>query len=138
MHGKLSKKSIKKAVRNIGENKLWDMMILNYCDSKANLKDHTVSFNTFIKKKTIWHDWQEIKKYDSTMKVTDLAVNGHDMMNLGYKEKEVGKILNDMLDKVDGNELENNYDSLINYAIIKKASNCEVEYDKSKNGLKLW
>ena len=119
MHGKLSKKSIKKAVRNIGENKLWDMMILNYCDSKANLRKHTVSFNTFIKKKTIWHEWQEIKKLDSAMKVTDLAVDGHDMMKLGYKEKEVGKILNEMLDKVDGDELENNYDALLNYAMVR-------------------
>lgn len=119
MHGKLSKKSIKKAVRNIGENNLWDMMILNYCDSKANLKNYTVSFNTFVKKKTIWHEWQEIKKHDSAMKVTDLAVDGHDMMKLGYKKKEVGKILNEMLDKVDGDELENNYDALLSYAMVR-------------------
>ena len=53
------------------------------------------------------------------MKVTDLAVDGHDMMKLGYKEKEVGKILNEMLDKVDGDELENNYDALLNYAMVR-------------------
>lgn len=138
MHGKLSKKAVKKAVRNIGENNLWDMMILNYCDNKANLKGHTVSFDTFVKKKTIWHEWQEIKKHDSAMKVTDLAVNGHDMMKIGFKEKEVGKILNEMLDKVDGDELENNKESLLKYAKEKHMSKCEIEYEKEKNGLKLW
>ena len=55
-----------------------------------------------------------------------------DMMKLGYKEKEVGKILNEMLDKVDGDEIENNHDSLLNYAIIQYESKCEIEY-----GLKL-
>lgn len=116
MHGKLSKKQIKKVVRNVKEQHLWDMMILNYCDDKANLKKHTVSFDTYLEKSTIWFQWQEIKKKDAALKVTDLAVNGHDMLKLGYQEKQVGEILRDMLDKVDTDELTNDRESLLNYA----------------------
>lgn len=112
----LSKKAIKKAVRNVGEKDLWDMMIINYCDEKANLKDYTISFEAFLVKRTIWYEWQEIKKIDSALKVTDLAVNGHDILKLGYKEKEIGFILNDMLDKVDSDNLLNNREELIKYA----------------------
>lgn len=114
------KKRIKRAVRNIGEENLWDMMILNYCDDVANKKVHTPSFDAFVADRTIWFKWQEIKKIDSALKVTDLAVDGHDMMKLGYKEKEVGEILNGMLDKVDSDELSNDRKALLDYALIVK------------------
>jgi len=113
---KLSKRQIKKAVRNVGEENLWDMMILNYCDDKANRAHHTTRFEKFLADRTIWYDWQEIKKRDSALKVTDLAVNGHDIMKLGYKGKEVGDILNELLDMVDRDALKNDYESLIGYA----------------------
>lgn len=122
MHGELSKRQIKKIVRNVGEENLWDMMILNYCDEKANFKHtHTISFDAYLEKKTIWFKWQEIKKVDSALKVTDLAVNGYDMMDLGFNEKEIGFVLTEMLNKVDDDELTNDKESLINYAkmIIK-------------------
>lgn len=114
------KKRIKRAVRNIGEENLWDMMILNYCDDVANLKVHTPSFNTFVANRTIWFKWQEIKKLDSALKVTDLAVNGYDMIKLGYREKQIGQILNGMLDKVDSDELSNDREALLDYALIVK------------------
>lgn len=118
-NGTIKKHTIKKAVRNIGEENLWDMMILNYCDDTANLNVHTASFNTFIDKRTMWFDWQEIKKTDSALKVTDLAVNGHDMIALGYRQKQIGQILNKMLDKVDSDELKNDRTTLLNYATNK-------------------
>jgi len=114
------KKRIKRAVRNIGEENLWDMIILNYCDDVANLKVHTPSFDAFVASRTIWFKWQEIKKVDSALKVTDLAVNGHDMIKLGYREKQIGEILNNMLDKLDNDEISNDREALLDYALIVK------------------
>lgn len=113
---RLTKKQIKRAVRNIGEDNLWDMMILNYSDDYGNFAYHTPSFEAFLLTKTFWFRWQEIKKEDSVMKVTDLAVNGHDMMELGYEGKEIGDILKTMLEKIDGDELSNDRDTLLMFA----------------------
>jgi len=91
-------------------------MILNYSDDYGNFAYHTPSFETFLLNKTFWFRWQEIKKEDSVMKVTDLAVNGHDMMELGYEGKEIGDILKSMLEKIDGDELSNDRDTLLMFA----------------------
>ncbi len=138
IHGKLSKKQIKKVVRNVKEQHLWDMMILNYCDDKANSKNHTISFDAYLEKKTIWFQWQEIKKLDSALKVTDLAVDGHDMLKIGYREVQVGAILRDMLDKVDSDKLVNDRESLMSYAknkmllAVKMESNSKYTLSQTK------
>lgn len=49
-----------------------------------------------------------------------LTVNGNDMIKLGYVGKEIGDILKELLDKVVNEELENNYETLLNYARSKK------------------
>ena len=124
------KKKVKRAVRNIGEENLWDMMILNYCDDVANLKVHTPSFNTFVADRTIWFKWQEIKKLDSALKVTDLAVDGHDMMGIGFKGEQIGQILKGMLDKVDSDELSNDKGALLDYALIVKMGSSIISNPK--------
>lgn len=58
----------------------------------------------------------EIEKEDQVLKVTDLAVNGYDMISLGYSGKSIGEILGRLLDLVLSEELENSKDILMEYA----------------------
>ncbi|MCC8074099.1 MAG: HD domain-containing protein [Clostridiales bacterium] len=46
----------------------------------------------------------------------DLEINGSDLKNLGYEGIEIGKKLNDILDKVISQELENKKEVLLSYA----------------------
>ena len=58
---------------------------------------------------------QEIQEENACLSLKDLAVNGHDLMALGYSGKEIGQTLNMLLEKVLDDQLPNEKDMLINY-----------------------
>ena len=62
----------------------------------------------------------EIMLQNQCLKVTDLAVNGNDMLDLGFSGKEIGGILDEMLDNVIEEKLENERSTLIEFARSKK------------------
>jgi len=117
---KLSKRTIKNLVRGIGEEKVWDMVILNYCDREGNQAKEYISFKLFVDKYSIWNQWEEIRKQDAALKVTDLKVNGHDIMHQGYKGREIAEILDLMLYKIDINQLKNDRKELLKLAREKR------------------
>ena len=45
----------------------------------------------------------------------NLAVNGNDVMALGYKGREIGIVLNMVLEKVIDGELQNNKETIIGF-----------------------
>ena len=49
------------------------------------------------------------------LKVSDLNINGYDLLNLGYKGEEIGKILQDLSDRVIKGDLLNEHDVLVEY-----------------------
>ncbi|MDE5764929.1 MAG: HD domain-containing protein [Ruminococcus sp.] len=53
---------------------------------------------------------------NSCLHVGDMTVNGNDMISLGFRGAEIGKILNQMLGKIIDGELENSREILMNYA----------------------
>ena len=61
----------------------------------------------------------DIIKNGEPFSVKDLAVNGNDIASLGYKGREIGEVLNLLLDKVISNELKNEKAVLLN-SISKK------------------
>ena len=58
----------------------------------------------------------EIIANDEPYSVKDLKINGFDLINLGFKGKEIGNILTAVLEKVIDGELENEKDVLLKYA----------------------
>jgi len=120
---KLSKRTIKNLVRAIGEENVMDMVILNYSDREGNrAKPHT-PFRIFVDKYSIWNQWEQIRKADAAMKITDLKVNGHDLMKLGYKGCAIGMVLKEMLNEIDSDKLKNDKKEL-----IKMAKNDTLRY----------
>ena len=52
------------------------------------------------------------------MSLKKLAVNGRDIMTIGIEEgRQIGEILNCLLDAVIAEEVENKYDDLLQYAM---------------------
>lgn len=107
-----TKKSVKKFLVKNGENFLKDWYILKKADFDDHIfpngKENLVGWLTdisFIKKLE-----EEILAEEACLKVTDLKINGRDIMTLlNIKpSKEVGLILNKLLDMVVEEEIENN------------------------------
>ncbi|MBQ7544985.1 MAG: HD domain-containing protein [Synergistaceae bacterium] len=59
---------------------------------------------------------QEVIDEDACLKITDLAVNGHDMIALGLKGPAIGKTLAALLEAVVDGELSNSREELISFA----------------------
>jgi putative nucleotidyltransferase with HDIG domain len=58
----------------------------------------------------------EIEEENAALKVTDLEVNGHDLMNLGMNPgPEMGRVLRELLDLVVDEELENDRETLLDH-----------------------
>ena len=85
--------NIKLWLNQIGEEQLYRL-------GKIKGKDLTIPINK------VKNDCYNIK---------DLAVNGNDVMALGYKGKEVGEILNKVLNEVIYERLENDKNAIIAY-----------------------
>lgn len=113
MHIGTDRKKIKKWLSKAGESNLRDLIEVKRADKLAQNPQMTR---------------QELNNLDITQReldaviaegepftVKDLAVNGNDMLSLGLQGKQIGNVLNMLLDKVINNELENEKDSLISY-----------------------
>ena len=58
----------------------------------------------------------ELKKLEEKnvcLSISDLSVNGNDLINLGFKGKEIGKTLEKILDKILKNDLENSKEKIL-------------------------
>ena len=56
---------------------------------------------------------EEIHEKNEAFKITDLKVNGHDLMALGFKGKEIGDQLKRLLEIVIENPEKNQKDTLL-------------------------
>ena len=52
--------------------------------------------------------------------IKDLKINGFDLMNLGFKGKEIGNSLDCILQKVINGDIENNKETLLKYVKEKE------------------
>ena len=59
---------------------------------------------------------EEILSQDSCLSLKDLAVNGHDLMALGFRGPHIGQCLNTLLDRVLDGDLPNEKETLLNAA----------------------
>jgi len=111
-----SEKAVKRNINKYGHEFIEDWCVLK----KADRNDHM-----FPKGKDVrWYPQvEEIKKiYDDILlnepccTLKDLQINGNDLISLGIpKGKEIGIILNDVLNKVIDDELYNEKETLVSY-----------------------
>lgn len=93
-----SNKSIRKLLSLIGEDNFRDLLKVKEADIKAqNLKYYHERHNKLIE---IEARLNEILSKNQCFLLKDLKVNGRDLLELGYSGKDIGDILNNLLEKV--------------------------------------
>lgn len=112
-----SRKNIKKWLSKIGEESLNDLIEVKKADKLAQNLELTAEEIENLK--TTQKNMQEIIKAGEAFTVKDLAVNGRDLINLGFKGRQIGEMLDVLLDNVIEEKVKNEKNELLEY--VKKA-----------------
>lgn len=108
-----NRKNIKKWLNKIGEESLNDLIEVKKADKLAqNLE---LTFEEIENLKTTQKIIDEIIRTGEAFTIKDLKIKGGDLIALGYKGRQIGEILNNLLDNVIEEKVENQKDKLIEY-----------------------
>ena len=94
-HNKFKKKTIKKFITKVGEDKLQDLFKLQLADIVGSKPPF--NFEDVIRLRI---ECENILNSEEPMTVRDLDINGNDIMELGFVGKEIGQVLNFLLETV--------------------------------------
>ncbi len=107
------KKRLKKIMSKIGKEEILDLIHIKYCDNSAQNPEYFRGEDFY---NTTYSMIDEILNQQECFSIKDLKINGNDLIKLGYKGKQIGKILNALLDMVINEKLKNDHLELCNYA----------------------
>ncbi len=112
-----SERIIKRKLRSIGSDMLYDLISLQEADTKGLADEfHNRSAHfTELRKLTA-----KILEEEQCFSLKDLEINGNDLIQLGYCGKEIGLCLNLLLEAVIDGKAENTKEALIKIAEKKK------------------
>ena len=107
-----SKPEIKLLLNEVGEKNFFDLLNAQRADS--------MSKQEFCRKRLIKSDWQEktakeILQNKECYTLKDLAINGNELIKLGFRDRKIGQLLERLLQEVVYENLLNDKISLINY-----------------------
>lgn len=107
----MNERSIKRRLNEMGEENFFRLLDLQCADNSAKAKFCLSRLDEIENTRRIA---KEIIEKGNCFSLKHLAINGNDILALGYSGKEVGEILNQLLQRVIDGELENNRDNLLN------------------------
>lgn len=110
-----TKKSIKKLLNVLGEESFRDLLKMREADIRSQSKDYYIErHNKVLRAEKLL---EEILSTEECFSRKDLAIDGRDLISIGYKEgKEIGIELDFLLDLVLENPCLNNKDQLLEIA----------------------
>lgn len=115
----VSKKAIKRAVIDVGEDIFEDLIDLKKAEVYAQNTNLTLPrLKTY---NDILDIYKEIQSNNEAMSLKDLDINGNDIMKLGFKGKEIGIILHKVLLHIINTPEDNQKEEILK--IIKKNKN---------------
>ena len=111
----VGKKYIKRWLNKIGEEQFRRLLNVRRADIKAQAD---INQETRLQKiDNIGYILEEVLQDDECFSLKDLAVNGKDLITIGYKQgKEIGDVLNNLLDSVISGEYINEKEKLLEIA----------------------
>lgn len=110
----VGKKYVKRWLNKIGEEQFRRLLKVKEADNKA--QNIELSNERIVELYQIEFLIDEVLQEEECFSLKDLAVNGTDLISVGYKpSKALGITLNDILDMVINGEIENEKDILLNY-----------------------
>ena len=111
----MGKKYVKRWLNKIGEEQFGRLLNVRRADIKAQAG---INQETRLQKiDNIEYILEEVLQDDECFSLKDLAVNGKDLITIGYKPgKEIGEVLNNLLDSVISGEYINEKEKLLEIA----------------------
>lgn len=104
---------VKRWLSKLGEEYTRDLFFIRIADLKAHNPQKT---DYEIKKiYSLIDELDEIIKRGDAFKISDLAVNGNDLIALGYKGADIGNKLNEILNLVVDDKIKNDKNIIIKY-----------------------
>ncbi len=107
------RKRLKKIMSQIGAELIFPLIEIKYCDNSAQNPEYYRGNDFYRDTQNII---KEILEEKECFSVRYLAVNGNDLMEIGFKGKEIGEMLNTLLNMVINEKIENDYDALLSYS----------------------
>ncbi len=115
LFGDFSEKTVKRLLRTQTAEELLLLAKLMRADSKAT---GTRMHETCASADRLEQIVKQLQAEQPCLSVTDLAVNGHDLLALGYEPKSIGKTLKALLEAVTDGKIENKKEDLL--AVLRK------------------
>lgn len=105
-----TKKSVRKLLRRLGDRNIYDLFSLQRADTLATKNPNPENIDLGLRL------LEEIKNDNVPKRKKDLAINGNDIIRLGFKEgRIIGKILDEVFNLVEEEKIENEKCQLIKY-----------------------
>ena len=108
------KKRLKKIMSKIGKDMIFDLIHVKYCDNFAQKPEYFRGEDFY---KATYSLIDEIISQQECFSIKDLKINGNDLISMGFNGKEIGKILNNVLERVINETLANNYNDIRDFII---------------------
>ena len=105
-----SKKVLRRWLGRLGWDTIEDLLCLQEADMGSKGTGKPENMEQFDQLRAMI---REIQEENSCLSLKDLAVNGHDLMALGYQGKAIGETLNRLLEQVLDEQLPNERDALL-------------------------
>ena len=109
-----SEKSVKKFISRHGKDFFRDYVKIRTADTLA--QSDYMRNEKLNNIKSVNNIGEEIIRSGLPLSLKELALNGNDLINLGFKGKDIGNMLNEILNLVMENKLSNKKDDLIDHA----------------------
>ena len=104
----IGKKGIQKLLRIFGENNIFELADLHFADSSCTTME--------VKEDVFRLKIRQVLDESIPFSVKDLDIDGYDLMKIGAKGKQIGDILNELLELVSEDASKNNKNQLMLYA----------------------
>ena len=112
------KKALRRQLSRLGWDTVHSVLELQKADMGSKGTGIGEEFSQFARLEELL---DEISREDSCLALRDLAVNGHDLMALGFRGKKIGEILNQLLEQVLEENLPNQREALLRW--VSKGEN---------------
>lgn len=106
------RKRLKKIMSQIGKDLIFDLIHIKFCDNSAQNPEFFRGDEFYEKTYDII---SEILSEQECFSVKDLKINGNDLIGMGYEGKEIGKILDNILNLVINEKLPNEINEITDY-----------------------
>lgn len=116
LHQNQTEKSIKKLISYYGEDITEKLIDLAICDDDSK-KITSSTFITNKKEHPLFRLFYNILDNSKIPTIYDLQINGYDLMDLGFFNKQITEIKNFLLNAILENKVNNDKDSLIKYVL---------------------